>query len=110
MDITKETKASLATQLEVANKSISAAKAEVEQARLVAQSAVNIANQFSFNLSTIESLLLNSPIGKGKFVKTLWFFITNWKQLAQLIEGILEQIRLYKQKMDELKEAANNPA
>ncbi len=106
MDISKETKSTLLTKLEAANTTLASAQMEAVQANAVAQKAIQIANDFSFNLFTIESLLANSPIGKGKFVKTLWFFITNWKQVVLLIEGIIEQIRIYKDKVRELQEAA----
>lgn len=106
MDITKETKSTLLSKLEAANLSLTAVNTELAQTRLVTQKALDVANKFSANLFTIESLILDSPIGKGKFVKTLWFFITNWKHIVTLLEGIIEQIRLYKQKMEELKEEA----
>lgn len=82
--------------------------AENTQLRTTAQNAVNLANYFAFNLETIEKFILNSPIGKGKFFKTFFFIVGNWKSIVQLLEDIVNQIKEWRDKVEELREASKN--
>lgn len=96
LDLNKETKQSL-------YKHISTLSQENEMLKLTAQNAINLANYFAFNLETIEKFILNSPIGKGKFFKTFFFILSNWKVIAKLIEDIVNQIKEWRDKVEELK-------
>ncbi len=99
LDLNKETKNSLAAKY-------STLAQENETLRTTAQNAVNLANYFAFNLETIEKFIINSPLGKGKFFKTFFFIITNWKVVAQLLEDIVNTIKEWRDKVEELRAAA----
>ena len=71
--------------------------------------AIIIANEFAGCVATIETLLQNSKFGKGKFFKTIFFVVTNWKEvklllqdLEDLILQIKEQITKWRNRLDEL--------
>lgn len=78
-------------------------QAEADQYKLAAQNAVNLANYFAFNLETIEKLIANSPIGKGKLFKTFLFIVSNWKEIRTLLEGIVNQVNEWRKKIEEIK-------
>lgn len=100
INLVTETKATLAAKLEQATQ-------EATQNKLLAENAVALANYFEFNLTTIENLILKSPIGKkGKFVATIFFLVSNFKEIRALIEGIVNQITQWREKVEELKAQA----
>lgn len=100
LDLNKETKQSL-------HKHLQSLSQENETLKLTAQNAINLANYFAFNLENIEKFILNSPIGKGKFAKTFFFIISNWKVIVTLLEQIVNQVKEWREKIEELK---NNSA
>lgn len=91
-------------------------KSEVEQSNLRTQEAVNYANYFSTILSSIETILNNSPFKfkDGKVITKIFWVVTNIKVIIKLIEDIVAHIRLWRAKMEEIMaqqaKAASTPA
>jgi len=69
--------------------------------------ALQVANYFGANLEAIESKILNSPLAKKKFFATLWFFVTNYKEVAELLQSIKLIIEEWRKKIEEIKVAQN---
>jgi len=88
LNLKKETKESLAQKL--------------QEAAQVAQANASLANFYGSKLLNIEKLILDSPLGKGKFFKTLFWVITNHKALIKLIEEIVAQIKEWRAKIEEI--------
>jgi GTP1/Obg family GTP-binding protein len=101
MDFNKATKAELAEY---------ALKLSAENANLKTdlQSVVQLANYFQANLQVIENLLIAAPFlnQEGKFFKKLAWVLTNFSKIRSLIEEIFTTIRLWKERVNDLKEQA----
>lgn len=98
LDLAKETKATLALRID-------ALTLERDRANAAANNLLVVANNFAKPLSNIEQLLVNAPFIQKGFFKKLWWVITNWKQLAQLIEDIIAHIQEWKAYVESLKNA-----
>lgn len=97
-NIQKATKAEIATQF-------AALTEQRDKALLQAQNAVALANFFGANLEAIEKLLLKAPFinQSGKFFKTIFWVVTNFNALKSLIEEIVSTIKLWREKVEELR-------
>lgn len=96
MDFNKATKA----ELQAAYLSL---QAENTQLQTTAKEAIEIANYFAANLNTIDQFLSNAPfINKdGKFFKRLFWVLSNFNSIKQLIEDIALLIRNWKERVRE---------
>lgn len=102
LDLNKETKLSLAARIETLT-------AERDKANLAANTFLTIANNFAKPLSNIEQTLVNAPFIEKGFFKKLWWIITNWRLIGQLIEDIIAQIKEWKAYVESLKTQQEQP-
>lgn len=96
MDITKETKTSLAARLE-------SLTAERDMAQQATNNLLVVANAFHASLANIDAITTAAPISKGLF-KKFWWVITNWRILVQLIEDIIVQVNNWKNYVESLRQ------
>lgn len=96
MDFNKVTKSELQS-------SYLALQAELARSQQATKEALEIANYFAANLSTIESLLVSAPFinQDGKFFKKLLWVLTNFNSIKELIEQIYLLIKNWRQRINE---------
>lgn len=102
MDLSKETKLSLSTQLEKT-------QSDLQITTLNLQRTVEVANFFTNKLFNIEQAILNSPA--KNVIGKIWWLITNAGAILQLLNTIKENIREWRRVVDDLNKAqaeANN--
>lgn len=72
---------------------------QTSEAQQAAQKALGIANFFNLKLSSIEQLILDSPLGKGKILKSFFWLLNNWKDIYDVIVGIIAHLKEWKQQL-----------
>ena len=95
IDLNKETKATLAS--------------KVQEQAIQLENAVRIANFYGSKLEAIEALLVDSPfLSKGKIIKKIFWVISNFSQIAQLLQDIFTHIQEWRKVVDDLIQQAKN--
>ena len=94
MDFNKVTKSELQS-------SYLALQAELTKSQQATKEAIEIANYFAANLTTIETLLVQAPFlnKEGKLFKKLFWVVTNFASIKELIEQIYILIKNWRQRI-----------
>ena len=102
MDFNKATKAELITAIQTLTQ-------ERDQATVAANQAVVLANEFHASLFNVDSLLSKAPFisKEGKFIKTVLWVISNWKQIRTLLEDIFASLQTWRNRVSQLQEQAS---
>lgn len=97
------------TQLNTATKAtlieyVTKLQAESQDSAVRANEALKIANYFANVLGTIEKAFENAPFlnQEGKFFKKLYWVLTNFSEIKNLIELVVTQIKAWRLEVNKL--------